>query len=231
MARTKQEVQNWLNAQVGKKVKDKSASYLDGQCVALVKALLEYLGAPNPYAARGNAKDAGDSYLREGIARNGDGWLRVCVNRSMGGGYGHIWIDLKGVANYEQNGVRALHTTKNTRSFAQRHQLINLDRYIKADAPKKSNVTLAREVIAGKWGNGVIRTARLKAAGYNPSSVQNEVNKLLSGSSTQYYTVRSGDTMGAIASRYGVSLATLAKLNPSIKNLNRISVNQKVRVK
>lgn len=137
MARTKNEVRKWLESQVGKKVADKSNSALNGQCVALVKALLEYLGAPNPYKARGNAKDVGDSYVREGIAKNGAGWLYVVVNRNMGGGYGHVWIDLAREGRvYEQNGARALHVTKNTRPWAQRQQVVNLDRYIKADTPK-----------------------------------------------------------------------------------------------
>lgn len=44
---------------------------------------------------------------------------------------------------------------------------------------KKSVSEIAREVIAGKWGNGAERANKLKAAGYNPTTVQNEVNKLL----------------------------------------------------
>ena len=38
---------------------------------------------------------------------------------------------------------------------------------------------IAREVIAGKWGNGTQRSNKLRAAGYNPSMVQDCVNKLL----------------------------------------------------
>jgi hypothetical protein len=186
MARTKQEVRNWLNAQVGKQVNANAGIY-SGQCCSLAKALLEYLGAPNPYKARGHAKDYADSLLREGIARNGDGWLRVVVNRGMGniGGvtYGHIWIDLANEANYEQNGAIALRTTKNTRPYSQRQQVVNLDKYIKSDAP------------------------------------------------TKYHTVKKGDTMSGIAAKYKISLGRLIQLNPQIKNINVISVGQKVRVK
>lgn len=39
--------------------------------------------------------------------------------------------------------------------------------------------TVAQEVINGKWGNGNDRVKALKAAGYNPSEVQNKVNELL----------------------------------------------------
>lgn len=47
-------------------------------------------------------------------------------------------------------------------------------------APKKKTVTeIAKEVIAGKWGNGAERKQKLTAAGYNYSSVQRKVNELL----------------------------------------------------
>lgn len=43
----------------------------------------------------------------------------------------------------------------------------------------KSVAEVAKEVIAGKWGNGSDRKARLEAAGYNYSQVQAEVNRQL----------------------------------------------------
>jgi len=186
MARTKQEVRDFLNSQVGQKVNSKAGIY-NGQCVSLIKALLEFLGVPNPYGARGNAKDVGDTLLREGIAANGQGWLMLCVNRSMGlidgVRYGHIWIDLQGEANFEQNGARALYTTKNTRPIQQAQQFVNLDKYITADAPRKSNDQLANEVLAGQWGNGDDRRNRLRAAGYDYNAVQSIVNQRVGGSS------------------------------------------------
>lgn len=45
---------------------------------------------------------------------------------------------------------------------------------------KKSNTQIAKEVIAGKWGNGSDRVKKLKKAGYDPAAVQKEVNRLLS---------------------------------------------------
>lgn len=47
-------------------------------------------------------------------------------------------------------------------------------------ATKKSNAEIAKEVIAGKWGNGDARKKKLEAAGYSYSAIQAEVNKLLS---------------------------------------------------
>lgn len=46
-------------------------------------------------------------------------------------------------------------------------------------AAKKSVTEIAKEVIAGKWGNGATRKAKLTAAGYNYNKVQKQVNKLL----------------------------------------------------
>ena len=45
-------------------------------------------------------------------------------------------------------------------------------------ALKKSVAAIAKEVVAGKWGNGTARTNALKNAGYDPVAVQTEVNKL-----------------------------------------------------
>lgn len=46
---------------------------------------------------------------------------------------------------------------------------------------KKSVDEVAREVIAGKWGNGAKRVYNLTKAGYNYYAVQKRVNKLLKG--------------------------------------------------
>ena len=48
-------------------------------------------------------------------------------------------------------------------------------------AAKKSDEEIAREVMAGKWGNGEDRKKRLTAAGYNYSAVQAIVNKKAAG--------------------------------------------------
>jgi hypothetical protein len=45
----------------------------------------------------------------------------------------------------------------------------------------KSVAEVAREVIAGKWGNGEERKSRLTAAGYDYQAVQKQVNALLKG--------------------------------------------------
>lgn len=48
-------------------------------------------------------------------------------------------------------------------------------------ATTKSVTEVAKEVVAGKWGNGEDRKSRLVAAGYNYTEVQNQVNAILKG--------------------------------------------------
>lgn len=48
-------------------------------------------------------------------------------------------------------------------------------------ANQKSVSVIAKEVIAGKWGNGTERKQKLTAAGYSYSAVQAEVNLILKG--------------------------------------------------
>lgn len=53
-----------------------------------------------------------------------------------------------------------------------------------ATSNTKSIDTIVDEVIAGKWGNGSDRKARLENAGYNYNEIQTAVNNKLSGKST-----------------------------------------------
>lgn len=73
---------------------------------------------------------------------------------------------------------------------------------------KKSNDEVANEVIKGLWGNGNERKARLEAAGYNYSTIQNLVNKKLGGSTSTSTGVKLGDKVktSATKDRSGVTL-------------------------
>ena len=99
---------------------------------------------------------------------------------------------------------------------------------------KKPLDTIAREVIAGKWGNGDARKNALIAAGYDYSAIQARVNELLKNPepAAVYYTVKSGDTLSAIARKYGTTALAIQKLNPTrIKNINHIITGWEIRVK
>lgn len=52
---------------------------------------------------------------------------------------------------------------------------------------KKTTDEIAKEVIAGEWGNGDTRKKKLKAAGYDYAAVQNRVNQLLVAKTTSNY--------------------------------------------
>lgn len=47
----------------------------------------------------------------------------------------------------------------------------------------------------------------------------------------EYYVVKSGDTLSGIAKKYKTTVNALMKLNPDIKDANKIYVKQKIRVK
>lgn len=101
---------------------------------------------------------------------------------------------------------------------------------VNAKLAKKSNEEIAQEVIAGKWGNGEDRKNRLTQSGYDYNAVQHIVNQKLCAYQPVYYTVRSGDTLSGIASKYGTTYQHLAQIN-GIANPNRIYAGQKIRVK
>lgn len=166
MARTQQEIRNWLNAQVGQSL-DANCGDLRGQCVSLIKALMNFLGAPNPYAARGNATDADNAYVAQGIGTNGRGWLTICVNHNFAGGYGHIWVDLLNEANYEQNGAVALRVSKNTRPVTQAQQFVSFDKWVAPDpvATAPASGLVAQRGTFTPSVNSVIRRSPIIANG------------------------------------------------------------------
>ena len=96
---------------------------------------------------------------------------------------------------------------------------------------KRSEDTIAAEVIAGKWGNGQDRVNRLKQAGYNPATIQAKVNAKLVASrpAARTYTVRAGDNLSAIAARYGTTYQALAAKN-GLANPNLIYPGQVLKI-
>lgn len=91
----------------------------------------------------------------------------------------------------------------------------------------KSTDDLAREVIAGKYGNGEDRKNTL---GSRYDEVQARVNEILGINQVEYYIVQSGDNLTKIANRYGTTVNQLVAWN-NIANANLIYPGQKLRVK
>lgn len=94
-------------------------------------------------------------------AKSQTGAYAVLDNAKKACGVGYTVFDSNGNAVYTNGGTTAA-----------------------ATPAKKSNAEIAKEVIAGKWGNGTDRKNRLTAAGYSYDAVQAEVNKQLTGTST-----------------------------------------------
>ena len=63
--------------------------------------------------------------------------------------------------------------------------------------------------------------------------MENELENISGGASVpdNYYLVKTGDTLGAIASRYHTTVANLMALNPRIKNANLIYAGEVIRIR
>lgn len=83
---------------------------------------------------------------------------------------------------------------------------------------------LASEVWKGMYGTGEVRRVVL---GDRYEEVRAIVNKT---NTAQYYTIKAGDTLSGIASKYGTTYQKLAQLN-GISNPNLIYAGQTIRVK
>lgn len=77
---------------------------------------------------------------------------------------------------------------------------------------KKSVNTLAKEVLAGKWGNGTDRKNRLTKAGYDYNKVQAAVNKLVKASQMSADNVVNAVAHEVIAGKWGNGQERVDKL-------------------
>ena len=86
---------------------------------------------------------------------------------------------------------------------------------------KKDVTTVAKEVLAGKWGNGNDRKEKLQAAGYNYAAVQAEVNRLAKGGSS---TKKSVTTVAkeVLAGKWGNGDARKKKLQAAGYDYNAV---------
>lgn len=98
------------------------------------------------------------------------------------------------------------------------------------DTKDKSINELAKDVIAGKYGNG---EERKQALGDKYNAVQERVNEILLNKTHTIYTVKSGDTLSGIASRYGMNWQDIYNRNKDVigSNPNLIYPGQKLVIK
>ena len=88
-----------------------------------------------------------------------------------------------------------------------------------APALGKNVDEIAREVIAGKWGNGDDRKQKLTAAGYDASAVQNRVNEILRGGSASVPAPTPTPTVSVIFKK-----GDRVKIKPGAKWYNGTSI-------
>lgn len=182
--RTKSEVINFLESKVGTKVICPGRPDLNGQCVTLIKSIMEYLGVKDPYKARGNAKTAISAYLNEGIADPGTGFLSVFSNKNMGNGYGHVFCNAGDGAGtyYESNGAKPLIVTK-AKTYPY-DNVCNFDKYIKEDnmADEKiyteAEMTKVREERDKNWNLYKQEQKTIEALEKDLASADESINEL-----------------------------------------------------
>ena len=85
----------------------------------------------------------------------------------------------------------------------------------------QSVAAVAKEVIAGKWGNGEDRKNRLTAAGYNYKAVQDQVNALLKGTAAATKSV-AAVAKEVIAGKWGNGKERKNRLEAAGYNYNEV---------
>lgn len=154
----------------------------------------------------------------------------VECTKSFGGGVVYSYVDADGTRRKEKGAI------KNSKwlSHGKPSKWVEVEK----EEPKpvqnvyyvKKGDTLSG--IANKYGMSLA-----KLVSYNPQIKNiNLINigdkiYLSSNVTEEYYTVKKGDTLGAIARQFNISLNKLLGLNPDIKNPNLIHIGDKIRIK
>ena len=144
--------------------------------VNLVNALRNTVGVFGSYKHRGIAGLSGRTDL-------------LNVNLARNHGFSYRLIELGFISNKKDTDWLKNNTDKLAQELVKAIEgQITVKQPTKKPTPvkkstpvkKKTTAVIVKEVIDGKWGNGEERKSRLKDAGYNPTTIQNAVNKKLS---------------------------------------------------
>lgn len=188
---------DWIKKYIGKKT-DYDGVY-GVQCVDLIDCFIDMcLGLKKGFW--GNAKDwwikRNNKWLKSNFNiitptyKNGE-LMPGDIGIRTSGAYGHIFIIAEPASKgnfkyYDQNARgNGEGMTLRTKPFTSANingilRPKNQAPFKNAETPNKKSIdTIAKEVIAGKWGNGNDRKKKLTAAGYDYSAVQKRVNALL----------------------------------------------------
>lgn len=231
-------------------------------CVCLIKGILwgwsgdknkTYGGAV--YKANGVPDMGADSMIAKcsGISTNFENieigeavWMKGHIGVYVGDGLAvectPIWDNKVQITacNCNKDGYNRRNWTK--------HGKLPYINYVAAPVEEKKKTTeeIAKEVFAGKWGNGTARKNALIKAGYNYSEVQAKVNELSAAKKNTVtvtvtptveenyqciHIVVKGDTLWGLATKYlsrGARYKEIKTLN-DLKT-NTLSVGQKLKI-
>lgn len=174
------------------KTSSSSKNYTPGTYRVNVSALNYRSGAGTSYSKNGTIRDRGtytitDIHQNWGRLKSGKGWicLDYCTKVSGEAKPTPAKKSIDTVAREVLNGKWGNGAARSQKleaaGYNYREVQNRVNQLIGAPAKPalKSIDTVAREVLAGKWGNGKTRKQRLESAGYNYRQVQNRVNQLL----------------------------------------------------
>ena len=143
-----------------KKAKAKGVTLGKNECIAFTKAFCEYVESHG---------------YKAGVYSNID-YHRNMYSDEVLSKYVYWLADYTGSPDYDC----AFHQYTSSGTVSGIDGKAEVNRLAGAtSAPKKSVAEIAKEVIAGQWGNGDDRKNRIKAAGYDYDTVQKEVNAQL----------------------------------------------------
>lgn len=178
--------------------------YLDDWCAVFVSVVGIKAGVPDLYGRECGVQRYIDIFKKKGIwEENGSvtpkaGWI-ICFNWDDSTQSNDGWADHIGFVESVKNGV--ITTIEGNYGDQVKRRYINVGwGYIRGYAKpnysassssntgdststKKSIETIAKECIAGKWGNGDARVSALTKAGYNVKAVQAKIDIILKGTS------------------------------------------------
>lgn len=203
-----------------------------------IKGFCEYIESKGFYVGIYANSNYFNNYIDTASLSRYDKWLAVWTDRKPGFNYGEYGMWQNSSSGYIA-GMR-IDTDIAYKDYPTIMKNVGLNGYKKGSDPepkpepqKKSNEDLATEVIEGKWGNGQERKDRLTAEGYDYNAVQSIVNQRLGSApkeTTTTYVVKKGDTLSAIAKKYGTTYQKIARDN-GIENPNLIFPGQKLIIK
>lgn len=201
---------NWK----GKVYNARTKEYYDGNAYNIVDCFRAYNSFEESVADYFNLICNSSTYKKALYTNN----PTECITAIKNGGYATSPVYI--------NTIMSIIDSNNLRQYDKASFVENVNNSVDNS---KSIEELAKEVIAGKYGNGEERKQKL---GNLYNEVQKRVNELLRGNTQkeEIYIVKSGDTLSGIAKKYNTTYQKIANDN-NISNPNLIYPNQKLIIK